>query len=196
MRYKESGSSETKSLEVDVTIPKDTSAEKKAELVEAAIDAQNNSNVRTEISAIKKSKINITGGNGATIKSADISGASGEARDTIACDDSITYEFTCTLAGDLKTTDLDGEAAIVAVDTARGLIEVDLTTVDSLEQAFEILVQGLEDLGLSVTVVGTLSLKFEMEADLDQEAIFGCTDYGMTITGSMAHVEPAAPARA
>jgi hypothetical protein len=86
-----------------------------------------------------------------------------------------------------------GGRSILAIGTARGVIEVDLTSVESLDEACGILVQGLGVLGIAVSVTGEYTLPFGLDPKLDQEAIFSNTDLGLTIRGALTALDPVLP---
>lgn len=178
IRYKKSGDAETHPLSVNVVLTKGTTAEDKAKKIKEAINAAGDSNVSAEIDANKKNKVKITGATGVTIKSANCSGASGEARDALADLDE-TCLFTTTLRGALRYSDGDGDASTFRIGTARGEVVVFLEDAGSIAAAMESALDQLQDLGIDAWMPDASTIAFHVDVERDREAYFGCTDAGV-----------------
>ena len=179
IRYKEPGSKETKELTANVPLTKGTSADDKAEKVKAAINAVGNASVSAAVDATKTNKVNVTGAAGVTIKSANLSGASGEARDAAATMANEDCEFTTTCLGALEFVDGGGDLSTFTIGTARGEVELTLLDYGSVENAMNAALLQLQDFGIDAWMPDDSTIAIFVDRELDREAYFGCTDAGV-----------------
>ncbi len=179
IRYKEAGSKETKSVTANVPLTKGTSAADKAVKVKEAINGSGDPKVSAAVDATKPNKVNVTGAAGVTIKSVNLSGASGERRDAAASMANVDCVFTTQCVGAQESFDGDGDPSTFTIGTARGEVEVTLLDYGSVEEAMYAALLQLQEFGIDAWMQDDSTIAIFVDRELDQEAYFGCTDAGL-----------------
>jgi hypothetical protein len=87
--------------------------------------------------------------------------------------------FTSTLLGIPAMVDGCGDAAIFRIGTARGVVEVPLASAGSVHQALLMAADGLAQHGIAAWLPTPNSIAFVVDADLDEGAHYGCSDFGL-----------------
>lgn len=188
IRYKVNGDAQTHTVAPSVDIPAGTSAADKAKLVRDAINGQD-PNVTASIPAGNSNKVNITGPNGVTIRSANLSGSSGEARDGLASAGLLPTTFSFSLEGKFEFVDGTGDSSTLLLGTDRGEVLLHLEAFDSTGAAMMQAAEELADFGIPVVMTDDLVLKFAVDAELDGTVLFGCTDMGIMSHAGLADME-------
>lgn len=174
---------ETKHVEVKVPVTKGMDLKKKAtdfaEALQKELKAKGHGDkIKVEASG---NDINFTPADGIELKSLKLTGASGQRDKWSAAN---FFEGDVELNGDIIGVDGFEKASVLALGTARGVVELSLAEFESVESAMHALAQGLADLGIQAEMTGFNSISLSLD-DKDEGIIFECTDLGLSITGEL-----------
>lgn len=184
VRFKEGNTSDSFTITTD-TLMKTTQPKDKAANIIAKINAAGKP-VKAEVDPHDNAKINLTATKSdVKVLKPSISSNSAERDDKITAAAGVAAEFTTRLSGSAQFVDGSGDLSVLRIGTARGVVEVVLADAGSVEAAMQIALDGLIDLGIDAQMSDDGTISFELDSDLDAEAIFGCTDSGLCLTSDL-----------